>query len=94
MQQAPQDWAELGAGIQAAIDAGIPPTDPRAQDLARRWFGLISEFTGGDAGIFNSLRRMYETEDRIHGMDVAAMRPGMEYIEKAAAAAGIKLPGR
>jgi DNA-binding transcriptional MerR regulator len=94
MQRAPQDWAELGARIQAAMDAGIDPTDPRAQDLARRWFALVSEFTGGDAGIFNSLRRMYATEDQVHGMDVASMRPGMEYIEKAAAAAGIKMPGR
>jgi hypothetical protein len=36
---------------------------------------------------------MYQNEDTVHGMDVAAMRPGMEWIEKAAAAAGISLPG-
>ena len=61
--------------------------------LARRWFGLVSEFTGGDPGIFKSLKTMYQTEDRVAGMDVAAMRPAMDFMGKAAAAAGIKLPG-
>jgi DNA-binding transcriptional MerR regulator len=93
MQQAPGDWAALTADIKAATDAGIDPSDPRAQGLARRWFALVSEFTGGDPEIFLSLKRMYQNEDTIHGMDVAAMRPGMDWVEKAAAAAGIKLPG-
>jgi DNA-binding transcriptional MerR regulator len=92
IQQAPQRWAELHAAVKAAMDAEIEPTDPKAQDLARRWFALVNEFTGGDPGIFLSLKRMYQNEDTIHGMDVAAMRPGMEWIQRAAAAAGIKLP--
>jgi DNA-binding transcriptional MerR regulator len=93
IRQAPQQWAELQADVRAARDAGIEPADPRAQELARRWFALVSGFTGGDPGIFQSLKKMYQNEDTIHGMDVAAMRPGMEWIEKAAGAAGIKLPG-
>jgi hypothetical protein len=52
----------------------------------------VSGFTGGDPGLFLSLKRMYQNEDTIHGMDVAAMRPGMAWIEEAAAAAGIQLP--
>jgi hypothetical protein len=65
--------------------AGLDPADPTAQELARRWFALVREFTGGDPGIFNALKSMYQNENTIHGMDVAAMRPTMEYIGKAAA---------
>jgi hypothetical protein len=88
-----QDWADLHADVKAAMEAGVDPTAPRAQELARRWFGLVSEFTGGDAGIFRSLKAAYQNEDTIHGRDVAAKRPAMEYIGKAAAAAGIEMPG-
>ena len=49
--------------------------------------GLVNEFTGGDPGIENSLRKMYEREDNIVGMDVAAMRPMMAFMDKAIAAA-------
>jgi hypothetical protein len=47
---------------------------------------LVHEFSGGDPGIEESLRRMYEQEQTIHGMDVAAMRPMFAYINKAIAA--------
>jgi len=32
------------------------------QAIAARWQGLIEQFTGGDAGIRESLARMYEAE--------------------------------
>jgi len=92
IQKAPQMWAELHADVKAALDAGVPPTDPKAQELARRWWALVSGFTGGDAGIYRSLRRMYQSEPTVAGMDTAAINPGMEWIQKAAAAAGIKVP--
>ena len=50
--------------------------------------------TGGDPGLFNSTRNMYANEDQIREMDVQAMRPMFAYIQKAAASAGIKLPGQ
>jgi DNA-binding transcriptional MerR regulator len=93
IQQVQQEWQTLHSDVKAAMDAEIDPADPRAQDLARRWFGLVSEFTGGDPGIFNSLRNMYQNEANVAGMDVKAMQPMMHYIQKAAAAAGIKHPG-
>ncbi|MBA4066005.1 MAG: MerR family transcriptional regulator [Isosphaera sp.] len=93
IDRAPQQWADLHADVRAAMDAGVDPADPRAQELARRWFDLVSAFTGGDPGIFKSLRTMYENEDTVAGMDVAAMRPMMEYVEKARVAAGIRHPG-
>lgn len=92
--QGPKLWADFHADLKALMDAGVEPTDPRAHELARRWFALVNAFTGGDPGLFNSLKRMYQNEDTIQGMDVKAMRPGMEYIKKAAAAAGISHPGQ
>src|SRR5581483_6668214 len=92
IQKAPQMWAELHADVKAAMDAGVPPTDPKAQELAKRWWALVSGFTGGDEGIYRSLRSMYQNEPTVMGADTTAMRPGMEWIQKAAAAAGIRLP--
>lgn len=93
IQQAPSQWADLQAEVRRAMDAGVDPADPQAAAMARRWFDLITAFTGGDPGVFRSLNRMYQNEDKIRDMDVAAMRPMMDWIGKAAAAAGIKHPG-
>ena len=93
IQEVQAEWPRLMAEVQAAMDAGVPATDPKAQEFARRWFGLVSEFTGGDPGIFRSLRKIYQTEDTVAGMDVKGMRPMQEYIEQARVAAGITLPG-
>jgi hypothetical protein len=92
MRQVGQEWAGLHAAVRAALESGLDPADPKAQTLARKWFGLLKEFTGGDPGIARSLGAVYQNEDRIQGMDVAAMRPMMEYVGKAAAA-GIRMPG-
>jgi DNA-binding transcriptional MerR regulator len=93
IQEVQAEWARLGADVQAAVAAGTDPASAEGQALARRWFGLVEEFTGGDPGIFRSLKTMYQTEDRVAGMDVAAMRPMTAFIDRAAAAAGINLPG-
>lgn len=93
MREGPARWAELQAEVRAAMDGRVDPADPRAAALARRWFDLIEAFTGGDPEIFKSLNRMYANEDRVRDMDVAAMRPMMEWIGKAAEAAGIRHPG-
>jgi MerR family transcriptional regulator, thiopeptide resistance regulator len=93
-EKAPQMWADLFADVTAAMDAGVPPENPKAQELAKRWLALVTAFTGGDPGIYNSLRAMYENEDNVMGTDTKALRPKMEYILKAAAAAGIKHPGQ
>jgi DNA-binding transcriptional MerR regulator len=92
IQKAPQMWADWQADVKTAMDAGVPPTDPKAQELAKRWWALISSFTGGDEGIYRSLRNMYQSEPNVMGTNTAAMKPGMDWILKAAAAAGIKVP--
>ncbi|MBP3958596.1 MerR family transcriptional regulator [Gemmata sp. G18] len=94
IQKGPQMWADLHADVKAAMDTGVDPADPKARALAERWLALVMGFTGGDPGIFNSLKKMYENEDNVRGMDVKAMRPLNEYLEKARIAAGIKHPGQ
>lgn len=92
LKEANAEWPRLFAAVRAEMDAGTDPADPKVQALAREWYGLLEEFTGGDPGLFNSTRNMYENEDRIREMDVKAMRPMFAYIRSAADAAGITLP--
>ncbi|MDQ6804895.1 MAG: TipAS antibiotic-recognition domain-containing protein, partial [Actinomycetota bacterium] len=62
MRQAERDWAELIEAVKAEQAAGTDPTDPRMLELARRWRGLIDQFTGGAPGIERSLETMYREE--------------------------------
>ena len=86
IRQSHEEWAELIAQVRAEMDKGTDPADPRVQELAKRWEGLVREFTGGDPGIFNSLKRMYESEPKVHGMDTGPIREMRAYIDKALAA--------
>jgi DNA-binding transcriptional MerR regulator len=94
IEEAHAKWPPLFAAVRAEMDAGTDPADPQVQALARKWYGLLDQFTGGDPGLFNSTCNMYANEDRIREMDAKAMRPLFGYIQKAAAAAGIKHPGQ
>ncbi|RMI27889.1 MerR family transcriptional regulator [Nocardia stercoris] len=59
-------WAELIPRVNAAMDAGMEPTDPRAQEMAAQWMGLLEGFHGGDEGLRDSLYRMHtENSQRI-----------------------------
>jgi DNA-binding transcriptional MerR regulator len=87
IQQVQAEWPVLIAEVQAEMDRGTDPADPRVRELARRWQGLVNEFTGGNPGIAKAVQSMYEQEDEIHGMKTAHMRPMMEYVGKAMAAA-------
>jgi DNA-binding transcriptional MerR regulator len=57
-----QEWAELLAAMERERAAGTDPADPGVQALAERWRELIAAFTAGDAGIHDSLNRMYAEE--------------------------------
>lgn len=88
------EWPRLMAEVQAEMAAGTDPADPKVRELARRWVGLVNEFTGGDPGIFKSLSSMYANEENVAGMNVPDMRPMTEYVGKALAAAGIRFGGQ
>lgn len=80
------EWAELMERVRAEMGAGTDPSDERVQVLARRWMGLIREFTGGDPGIARSLNNMWQREETIHGVDTGEVREMGEYIHRALAA--------
>jgi DNA-binding transcriptional MerR regulator len=86
MRQVEGEWKELMEQVQAEMDRGTDPADERVQQLARRWMGLVREFTGGNPGIEKSLGRVYQEETNVAGMNTAHMRPMMEYVGKAMAA--------
>ena len=79
-------WAELMEQVRAEMEAGTDPSDERLQALARRWMGLVGEFTGGDPGIERSLNDMWRQEENIHGIDTGEVREMGAYINRALAA--------
>lgn len=85
MREVEAEWPKLMDEVRAEMERGTDPGDERVQALARRWSGLVREFTGGNPGIERSLGNLYREESNVHGMDVAAMRPMMEYIGRAMA---------
>ena len=80
------EWAELMEQVRAEMEAGTNPSNERVQALARRWMGLVREFTGGDPGIERSLNNMWHQEENIHGIDTGEVREMGAYINRALAA--------
>jgi DNA-binding transcriptional MerR regulator len=84
-----QEWADLFAAYAKAMEDGLDPASDEVQALADKSAALIAEFTGGDAGIHQSLSNMYRSEggERVmssHGMQLA---PGLwDYMSRAGAA--------
>jgi DNA-binding transcriptional MerR regulator len=59
LERGQREWARLLADVDAAMAEGVDPASERAQGLAARWAALINEFTGGDPGILENLKRLY-----------------------------------
>jgi DNA-binding transcriptional MerR regulator len=94
IREAEAEWAELIEQVRAEMQAGTDPSDKRVQVLARRWMGLVNEFTGGNPGIERSVGKMWQREENIHGIDTREMRVMMEYIASASAHARGESQGR
>lgn len=77
------EWPRLMEEVRVEMEKGTAPSDPRVQELARRWRDLVAEFTGGDAGIERSLGKMYQSEEQVHGMQTGPMREMGAYIQRA-----------
>lgn len=86
--RAEQEWADLIAAVRAEKERGTDPSDPRMQELAARWSGLIEQFTGGDPGIMESLKKMYEQEGPAKASRGMVDPELMEYAQRAIAARG------
>ena len=89
------EWPRLIAEVRAEMQRGTDPAEARVGELARRWMGLVREFTGGDPGIARAARRLNEEQHQElrerHG-DSIPTPDVMEYVGRAMAAAGISHP--
>jgi DNA-binding transcriptional MerR regulator len=83
IRQVEGEWKELMEQVRAEMEKGADPASETVQALARRWMGLVREFTGGNPGIEKSLGTMYQQETTVHGMDTGPMKEMMAYIQKA-----------
>ncbi|HEY7428702.1 MAG TPA: MerR family transcriptional regulator [Gemmataceae bacterium] len=86
IQQVEAEWPKLIAEVCAEMEKGSDPADEPVQVLARRWVGLVREFTGDNPEIEKAVRTMYRQEPDIccqNGIDRALL----DYIDKAIAAA-------
>jgi hypothetical protein len=81
--QGERDWAALIAEARAHLEAGTAPTDPAMLDVARRWRGLIEQFTGGDDGIRDGLVEMYAREGPARASRGAVDAELMAYVGEA-----------
>ena len=86
IRAAEAEWPELIARVRAEMEKGTDPASETVQALARRWQELVQSFTGGDPGIAQSLKTMYEQEP------AARERTGLDpeifaYVNRACAAA-------
>ena len=62
IQQVQEEWPRLIAEVRAEMQKGTSPQAPEVLALARRWQGLINEFTGGDPGIERSLGQLWKEQ--------------------------------
>lgn len=62
MQKAQQDWMDLIAEAQQAMQANLPHTHPDVVCVAQRWKAMIRLFTGGDPAMMQSLKNLYQQE--------------------------------
>lgn len=86
IRQAQGDWQVLIEQVRTEMEKGTDPASESMQVLARRWQELIEEFTGGDAGIRQSLNTMYQQEGAEAATRGAVDSALSEYMSRAIAA--------
>lgn len=81
------EWPRLFKAVGEEMDAGTDPAAPRVQALVDRWDELVGMFTGGDAGIRQSVNAVWtESGDRMarmNGLDPDRMRALFAYVQRA-----------
>ncbi|WP_436492980.1 MerR family transcriptional regulator [Actinokineospora sp. HUAS TT18] len=78
-------WPEVIAAMSAHQAAGTPVDDADVQALTERWFGMIEAFTGGNAGVRESLGKLWaEQGDKLNQQYDTGLTPElMEYVNRA-----------
>lgn len=56
------DWPPLIAGLRSAMNAGTPPSDPHARQLAQRWMEPFRAYAGDDPATHARIREAYANE--------------------------------
>ncbi|MEM8512662.1 DNA-binding transcriptional MerR regulator [Massilia sp. MP_M2] len=59
------EWQALVAQVQALMDAGTDPGDPRAQALSMAWMAKVRRDTGNNPILFAKLNAMHEHEPSV-----------------------------
>ena len=62
IREVENQWQEIFARLEVERSKGTDPAAPEVQAIAREAQALIAEFTGGDAGVTQSLATMYRKE--------------------------------
>jgi DNA-binding transcriptional MerR regulator len=90
IRAAEQEWPQLIAAMQAEMEGGADPADPKVQALARRWRELVNAFTGGDPGIRASLGNLWKEQgdNLAQQYNMPFDKKLFEYVGKAQAASG------
>lgn len=60
--------------------AGVDPASQEVRAMAAEWQSLIEAFTGGDAGIRQSLDQVWQQEEQVAGFDAAEIGELIAYI--------------
>jgi DNA-binding transcriptional MerR regulator len=90
MRTAQDEWMELFAAFDSAMERGLDPASPEVQALAAKSSALMLEFTGGDPKLTASLTQMYANEgaDNVMSGHGVIMPPGLWEFMAAAREAG------
>lgn len=85
VKEVEQAWPQLISAMKEHQAAGTPVDDPDVQALAARWFELVEAFTGGDAGIRESVGKMWKEQgDTLNQQFDTGLSPElMEYVCRA-----------
>ena len=82
------EWPELIARAKKAMASGVDPASDEVKSIARRWRELVQEFTGGNAGVAESLSAMYRKNMDSPAGHMGIDRALSEYIGRAMTALG------
>ena len=76
------DWWQLIADVQGAMDSGLDPLDPQVQPLAQRWMTLMRDWMQGDFDLMERWGQAYHSDPGLqrHGGPSLAM---VQYVEPA-----------
>lgn len=74
------EWPRLMAEVRAEMEKGTDPASERVRSLAKRWTGLVQEFTGGNPEIEQAAQSWWDSEESIGSGDIGDVRAMAAYL--------------